>query len=275
MKNQFVTGLLAFLFGGIGLHKFYLGRVGQGLLYLLFCWTGIPSIIGFIEGILIWKKSEQEFQDYLLNKPSEGGSTFNTNSNAYIIIYSAVLVVIVAFLLAFVYQALKPMQDANVALDVKKQILYSLNIRNLDGAEAEAKYAEVVKEEKENEDNGQKVYECQIDGKNIVVVSLKGMGLWGGISGYLAVDPEGKVYGAYFNHESETAGLGAEIKDSQEWQEKFIGKKIWDEQGNVVLSVVKKVDNPESQVDCVTGATLTSNGVDAMLKDGLKNLQNK
>ena len=199
----------------------------------------------------------------------------NTNSNAYIIIYSAVLVVIVAFLLAFVYQALKPMQDANVALDVKKQILYSLNIRNLDGAEAEAKYAEVVKEEKENEDNGQKVYECQIDGKNIVVVSLKGMGLWGGISGYLAVDPEGKVYGAYFNHESETAGLGAEIKDSQEWQEKFIGKKIWDEQGNVVLSVVKKVDNPESQVDCVTGATLTSNGVDAMLKDGLKNLQNK
>ena len=199
----------------------------------------------------------------------------NTNSNAYIIIYSAVLVVIVAFLLAFVYQALKPMQDANVALDVKKQILYSLNIRDLDGAEAEAKYAEVVKEEKENEDNGQKVYECQIDGKNIVVVSLKGMGLWGGISGYLAVDPEGKVYGAYFNHESETAGLGAEIKDSQEWQEKFIGKKIWDEQGNVVLSVVKKVDNPESQVDCVTGATLTSNGVDAMLKDGLKNLHNK
>ena len=199
----------------------------------------------------------------------------NTNSNAYIIIYSAVLVVIVAFLLAFVYQALKPMQDANVALDVKKQILYSLNIRDLDGAEAEAKYAEVVKEEKENEDNGQKVYECQIDGKNIVVVSLKGMGLWGGISGYLAVDEEGKVFGAYFNHEGETAGLGAEIKDSQEWQEKFIGKKIWDEQGNVVLSVVKKVDNPESQVDCVTGATLTSNGVDAMLKDGLKNLQNK
>ena len=197
----------------------------------------------------------------------------NTNSNAYIIIYSAVMVVIVAFLLAFVYQALKPMQDANVALDVKKQILYSLNIRDLDGAEAEAKYAEVVKNE--NEQDGQKVYDCQIDGKNIVVVSLKGMGLWGGISGYLAVDEEGKVFGAYFNHEGDTAGLGAEIKDSQEWQEKFIGKQIWDEQGNVVLSVVKKVDNPESQVDCVTGATLTSNGVDAMLKDGLKNLQNK
>ena len=195
----------------------------------------------------------------------------NTNSNTYIIIYSAVMVVIVAFLLAFVYQALKPMQDANVALDIKKQILYSLNIRNLDGAEAEAKYQEVVKAE--TEQDGQKLYECQIDGKNILVASLKGMGLWGGISGYMAIDPEGKVFGAYFNHESETAGLGAEIKDSQEWQEKFIGKQIWDEQGNVVLSIVKKVENPAAQVDCVTGATLTSNGVDAMLKDGLKNVK--
>ena len=197
----------------------------------------------------------------------------NTNSNSYIIIYSAILVVVVAFLLAFVYQALKPMQDANVALDVKKQILYSLNIRDLDGAEAEAKYAEVVKEEKEQD--GERVYGSQVDGKDITVASLKGMGLWGGISGYLAIDGEGKVFGAYFNHESETAGLGAEIKDSQAWQEKFIGKQIWDENGNVVLSVVKKVDNPQTQVDCVTGATLTSNGVDAMLKDGLKNVKPK
>ena len=191
-------------------------------------------------------------------------SKLNTNSNAYIIIYSAVLVVIVAFLLAFVYQALKPMQDANVALDVKKQILYSLNIRNLDGAEAEAKYAEVVQAEEEI--NGVKIYACQIGDDQAIVVKLKGMGLWGGISGYLAVDKNDKVYGAYFNHESETAGLGAEIKDSQEWQEKFIGKKIFDEKGNVILSVVKKVEDPESQVDCVTGATLTSNGVDEMIK---------
>lgn len=195
----------------------------------------------------------------------------NTNSNTYIIIYSAVLVVVVAFLLAFVYKALKPMQDANVELDVKKQILYSLNIRDLDGAAAEAKYAEVVKAEKDVD--GQKVYECEIDGQQILVASLKGMGLWGGISGYVAVDNNEKVYGAYFNHESETAGLGAEIKDSQAWQEKFIGKRIFDADGNVVLSVVKKVEDAETQVDCVTGATLTSNGVDAMIKDCLKNIK--
>ena len=196
-------------------------------------------------------------------------SKLNTNSNTYIILYSAVLVVIVAFLLAFVFKALKPMQDANVALDVKKQILYSLNIRGLDGQEAEAKYAEVVKEEQENAD-GQKVYQCEVDGQHVLVASLKGMGLWGGISGYLGIKDDGTVYGAYFNHEGETAGLGAEIKDSQAWQEKFQGKKIFDADGNVVLSVVKKVENPETQVDCVTGATLTSNGVDAMLKEGLK-----
>ena len=200
-------------------------------------------------------------------------SKLNTNSNAYIIIYSAVLVVIVAFLLAFVYQALKPMQDANVALDVKKQILYSLNIRNLDGAEAEAKYAELVNDTMEFA--GQKILMAEIDEEPIMIFEMKGMGLWGGISGYMSTrfDPETmdlKVYGAYFNHESETAGLGAEIKDSQEWQEKFIGKRIitTDDKGkdHVALSVVKKVDDPETQVDCVTGATLTSNGVDEMIK---------
>ena len=197
----------------------------------------------------------------------------NTNSNSYIIIYSAILVIIVAFLLAFIFKALKPMQDANVALDQKKQILYSLNIRGLDGHEAEAKYAEVVKEEKT--ENGQTVYLCNVNGEDVCVFAMKGMGLWGGISGFVAIhDQDGPtVYGAYFNHESETAGLGAEIKDSQAWQEKFIGKKVFkDGNDDVALSVVKKVEDPETQVDCVTGATLTSNGVNDMIHEGLKPL---
>ena len=200
-------------------------------------------------------------------------SKLNTNSNAYIIIYSAILVVIVAFLLAFVYKALKPMQDANVELDVKKQVLYSLNIRDLDGSAAEAKYAELVNDTMDFA--GQKILMAEINEEPIMIFEMKGMGLWGGISGYMSAhfDPETmnfKVYGAYFNHESETAGLGAEIKDSQEWQEKFIGKRIIGEgsdgKDHVVLSIVKKVEDPETQVDCVTGATLTSNGVDEMIK---------
>ena len=196
----------------------------------------------------------------------------NTNSNTYIIIYSAILVVIVAFLLAFVYKALKPMQDATVELDMKKQVLYSLNIRDLDGAAAEAKYAELVNDTMDF--MGQKILMAEVNEEPIMIFEMKGMGLWGGISGYMATrfDLEKMnfvVYGAYFNHESETAGLGAEIKDSQEWQEKFIGKKIIAEvegKDKVVLSIVKKVEDPETQVDCVTGATLTSNGVDEMIK---------
>jgi len=120
--------------------------------------------------------------------------------------------------------------------------------------------------------DGRKYYMCNIDGENVMVVALKGMGLWGGISGYIALHnrQQPTVYGVYFNHESETAGLGAEIKDSQAWQEKFIGKRVYDENYDVALSVVKKVDDATTQVDCVTGATLTSNGVDAMLKDCLQ-----
>ena len=79
------------------------------------------------------------------------------------------------------------------------------------------------------------------------------------------------VYGAYFNHESETAGLGAEIKDNQKWQEKFQGKKLFKDgnRNDIALSVNKEVTDPSTQVDAVTGATLTSNGVANMLHDGL------
>lgn len=201
----------------------------------------------------------------------------NTNSNTYTIVYSAVIVVIVAFLLAFVYQALKPQQDANVALDQKKQILNSLNQRGLDGQAAEARYAQVVKEEKKN-DKGLTYYVCNVDGETKYVFPMKGMGLWGGISGFLAVDADKTtVFGAYFNHEGETAGLGAEIKDNTKWQQTFTGKKIFDDvdtqHKNVILEVVKNgtVKNASYQIDGITGATLTNNGVKDMLKESLTN----
>jgi Na+-transporting NADH:ubiquinone oxidoreductase subunit C len=95
------------------------------------------------------------------------------------------------------------------------------------------------------------------------------MGLWGAISGYIALnDDKSTVFGAYFNHESETAGLGAEIKDNRAWQEKFQGKHLFS--GDVIaLSVNKKITDNATQVDAVTGATLTSNGVTNMLHDCL------
>lgn len=193
-----------------------------------------------------------------------------TNSNSYTIIYSAVIVVVVAFLLAFVYQALRPQQLANEALAKKKEILYSLNSRGLNDEDAEATYNKVVKSEKTVD--GSQMYICNVDGKTKYVFSMTGMGLWGGISGFISVnDDKSTVYGAYFNHESETAGLGAEIKDNQKWQEKFQGKKLFNgnDRNAIALTVQKKVSDPSTQVDAVTGATLTSNGVANMLHDGL------
>ena len=221
-----------------------------------------------------------------------------TNSNSYTIIYSVIIVVIVAFLLAFVSQTLKPMQDANVALDKKKQILNSLNIRDLNDAQADAKYKEVVvadrvidekgkvllpgttggedagfKLESKNYKEGKlALYICRVNGETKYVIPVYGMGLWGPISGYIALNADkSTVYGVYFNHESETAGLGAEIKDNKAWQEKFQGKKLFKNGDDkaIALSVEKKVEDPTTQVDAVTGATLTSNGVRDMLHEAL------
>ncbi len=191
----------------------------------------------------------------------------NTNSNTYIIIYSTIMVVIVAFLLAFVSQTLKPMQDANVALDTEKQILNSLNLRGLSDEEAHATYEKIVAF-----DEAQNVYVCTLENGDVkYVLPLKGQGMWGGISCFLAIDSDkNTVYGAYFNHESETAGLGAEIKDNADWQAKFQGKKIFadGDDSKIALSVVKAV-NDETTVDAVTGATVTSTAVSKMLQDQL------
>ena len=100
------------------------------------------------------------------------------------------------------------------------------------------------------------------------------MGLWGPIWGYIALDEDkNTVFGAYFNHDSETAGLGAEIKDSKAWQDQFKGKKIFAADGQKIAIAVKKksdVKNPASECDAVTGATLTSDGVSLMLQDCFK-----
>lgn len=204
---------------------------------------------------------------------------FNTNSNTYIIIYSVVLVVIVAFCLAFVYTSLKERQDANVALDVKKQVLAALDIRDFaDDAAAEAAYQQTV-EKTDTLDAGTKriVYLCNVNGEKKYVLFVKGMGLWGPVWGYIALNADKTtVYGTYFNHEGETAGLGAEIKDSRKWQNLFKGKTAYAD-GKPVLGVKKANDiRPEekaSTVDAITGATLTSDGVNLMLQSCLADYQ--
>ncbi len=187
----------------------------------------------------------------------------NTNSNAYTIIYASVMVIVVAFLLAFVASSLKETQDANVERDKKSQILASLNIREV--SDVDAKYEEVITSKN---DDGTLI--ANVDGEEKLVVPVKGAGLWGPLWGYVAINKDGQtVYGVFFNHESETAGLGARIKE-QWFQDLFMGKKIFDGE-NVVLGVYKKGKAPaglsaDSYVDAVTGATLTSNGVNDMIQ---------
>lgn len=210
------------------------------------------------------------------------------------------MVVIVAFLLAFVSSALKPTQDKNIELDKKKQILAALNIRDLQDAKAvEDKYDEVIVadmiinakgdtidagaekdqagfrvENKEVTAEKLPIYICSVDGQTKYVVPMSGRGLWGGLWGYMAINDDcSTVYGAYFSHESETAGLGSPIAE-QKFQEQFQGKHLFaDTAGTqVALTIVKKgqVKTPEYEVDGLTGATLTTKGAAAMVNGGLQ-----
>ena len=212
----------------------------------------------------------------------------NTNSNSYTIIYASVMVVIVAFLLAFVSSSLRETQNKNVELDTKKQILAALNIKDVKDAEAE--YNKYVKgdmlmnvdgtltentgafatayEKEAKENNRLHVFVAEVDGEKKYVFPVYGAGLWGAIWGYIALNEDkDTVYGTYFSHASETPGLGAEIA-TEHFQGEFKDKHVLDGE-NVGLSVVKngKVENPEYQVDGISGGTITSLGVDAMLKN--------
>ena len=197
----------------------------------------------------------------------------NTNSNSYTIIYASVMVIIVAFLLAFVSSSLKSTQDKNVQLDTKKQILAALNIKNVEDADAE--YQKYVKGDMLmnvdgtlTENTGE--FATNYDGQTKYVVPVYGAGLWGAIWGYVALNEDkDTVYGTYFSHASETPGLGAEIA-TDHFQNEFVGKKTL-ENGAITLGVVKngKVEKPDYQVDGISGGTITSVGVDAMLKSCL------
>ena len=219
----------------------------------------------------------------------------NTNSNTYTIVYASVMVIIVAFLLAFVSSSLKDKQTANEELDKKKQILASLNV-NTQGADVADLYSKIVKKElilsvdgtikaetgafaidskaenaKEAKNRSLPLFVCEIDGITKYVLPVYGAGLWGPIWGYIALDADkSTVYGVYFNHKGETPGLGAEIT-STAFKSQFKGKQISREGNFTSIAIVKpgKSDNARDYVNGISGGTITSQGVDAMLQAGL------
>lgn len=235
-----------------------------------------------------------EFEEIKEDAPAKKKG-LNTNSNTYTIVYAAVMVIVVAFLLAFVNASLKSKQEENIKQDTKKQILAALNIREVE--DVNGTYSKVVKEdrlitpdgelgevvddkdfatsyEKEVKDNNRvHIFVCDIDGQTKYVIPVYGVGLWGAIWGYVALnDDKNTVYGTYFSHSGETPGLGAEIA-TEMFQKEFIGKHALNE-NEIALSVVKNgkaKENPEFYVDGISGVAITSNGVDAMLKNSMSN----
>ena len=214
----------------------------------------------------------------------------NTNSNSYTIIYASIMVVVVAFLLAFVSSSLKETQYKNVEMDTKKQILAALNVYDVKDVDAEFTKYEIkdmlvqpdgtlapndgafqTSYKGEIANNRLHVFECNVDGQTKYILPVYGAGLWGPVWGYIALDQDkDTVYGVYFSHAGETPGLGAEIS-KPEFSNKFKGKKLFMDGTFKSIAIVKPGKSVAGQdyVDGISGGTITSNGVGAMLFDSL------
>ena len=213
---------------------------------------------------------------------------FNVNSNAYIIIYSVVMVVIVAVLLSVASLSLQERQGENILNEKKQQIVKALGENP-----ATASYADVVAEAAMLDKNGNK-----IEGKNetdifnalgdltasfeagefpifkaangSVVIPVYGAGLWGPIWGYIALESDmNTVKGIVMDHSGETPGLGAEIT-TDKVQSSFVGKTIFEGSQFVSVTMRKGGATNNHEVDAISGGTKTCDGVNAMLRTGVE-----
>lgn len=221
----------------------------------------------------------------------------NKQSNTYTIIYITALVAIVGAALAFTAMSLQSRQQDNANADKMRQILASVHIAP-ENADITAIYHKYITDSYIVNSDGDKVdgnafdvdvaaqsklpadrrllpvYVCRTDNGDIkYIMPVYGAGLWGPIWGYIAVNADGRnIFGAYFAHQGETPGLGAEIE--KPWfREEFDGKTLWAGDTFRPVSVVKAGKVPADQtdhcVDGVSGGTITSKGVSTMLADCL------
>jgi Na+-transporting NADH:ubiquinone oxidoreductase subunit C len=229
----------------------------------------------------------------------------NKESNSYIFMYSTILVVVAAAVLAVAAVGLRPFQKKNQEIEKMQQLLTAVGIEN-DVKNAEELYkkyfvqeltvnkkgevlstyenetlkgeerpfnVELSKELAKGEEAMLPIFICNQEGKTVYVVPVHGKGLYDAIWGNVAIEEDlNTVRGVLFDHKGETPGLGAEITNPA-FPAQFKGKKIF-ENDEVKLAVVKGQKTEEEkqyQADAVTGATNTSNGVSNMLKDCLSN----
>lgn len=218
----------------------------------------------------------------------------NRNGNTYTVMYAAIMVILVAAILASISMALKPKQVRNIEIEKKQSILASVNIES-NAANAEEIYADKIVNEyvvnvsgdqvegdafntdlkkeyskKNADDMHLPVFECQTDEGIKYVLPLRGTGLWGPIWGFVALNEDmNTIFGANFDHQGETPGLGAEISTTA-FESQFVGKKLFDDKEQLVSIIVAKVgqDAPaEHKVDGISGGTITSKGLEKMLLD--------
>lgn len=217
-------------------------------------------------------------------------------SNRYIFIFSLVMVVSVAILLSLTALLLQPKQEKNVEVEKKMNILSSINVastkndavdlyanhiknsyvvntegKHIDGVDAFAVDLR-AEQKKPLADQSLPVFVAVDDrGDTLQVFPLQGKGLWGPIWGYVSLKKDmSTIAGVTFDHKGETPGLGAEI-NTPHFESQFLNKTIYQDGNFVSIKVVKGGANPSNphEVDAVSGGTITSKGLEAMVHDGL------
>ena len=229
----------------------------------------------------------------------------NRDSNAYTFGFAAAMVVVVASVLAFTASSLKDLQQENVRKEKMQNVLATIGIEiDRDGAEAlfnkhitsqlalrnDGTVDESVDPfsgiklalELKKEPTQQRfpLYLADVEGASYYIIPLRGAGLWDAIWGYIALQSDrNTIKGAVFDHKAETAGLGAEI--TQQWfMDRFVGEKVFDNVGKLVgISVSKTNNDPKDldkndhEVDAISGATITGDGVSDMIIERLTHYQ--
>ncbi|MFV0540180.1 MAG: Na(+)-translocating NADH-quinone reductase subunit C [Aestuariibaculum sp.] len=234
-----------------------------------------------------------------------------TDKNSYTILFAIGMVVVVGSLLAFVASSLRPKIDENKRIEKQQNILYAMGVNENDessvafiqdtkvgeefskyitrqlvitnGTQAEenneAYLIDVKKEQsaaKEGKERRLPLFVGEKEGKTFYIVPIRGKGLWDAVWAYIAMDKNMVVQGAFFDHQGETAGLGANIKE-RFFMDDFIGEHLLDNSGNFVGINISKSnadplnnDKTDNEVDAIAGATITGDGVAAMLRNDLK-----
>ncbi|MFD1614697.1 Na(+)-translocating NADH-quinone reductase subunit C [Gelatiniphilus marinus] len=232
-----------------------------------------------------------------------------TDKNSYTIIFATIMVIVVGALLAFLASSLKPIIVENQRLEKQQNILYAMGVNDNDEttanfvstkdapelfskyikkqlviqdgkvSENDKAYLIDVKKEQANAKAGKArrlpLFVGEKDGETYYIAPIRGKGLWDAIWAYVAMDKDMVVKGAYFDHKAETPGLGANIKQRY-FMDDFIGEHLMNNGVFKGIDVAKgnadpkNEDKTDNEVDAIAGATITGDGVSAMIRSDLK-----